>query len=56
LAEHGRLSVSQVCAELDVSESTLRRDFAEFAAQQLGTRTHGSVLATSVAYELPAHC
>lgn len=54
LAEHGRLSVSQVCAELDVSEATVRRDFAELAAQQLVTRTHGGVVATSVAYELPA--
>ena len=54
LAEHGRLSVSQVCAELDVSEATVRRDFRELAAQQLVTRTHGGVVATSVAYELPA--
>ena len=54
LAEHGRLSVPQVCAELGVSESTVRRDFGELAAQQLVTRTHGGVVATSVAYELPA--
>ena len=54
LAAHGRLSVSQVCAELDVSEATVRRDFRELAAQQLVTRTHGGVVATSVAYELPA--
>ena len=54
LAEHGRLSVAQVCAELGVSEATVRRDFGELAAQQLVTRTHGGVVATSVAYELPA--
>jgi len=54
LAEHGRLSVSQVSSELEVSESTVRRDFGELAAQQLVTRTHGGVVATSVAYELPA--
>jgi DeoR family transcriptional regulator, aga operon transcriptional repressor len=54
LAEHGRLSVSQVCTELEVSEATVRRDFRELAAQQLVTRTHGGVVATSVAYELPA--
>jgi DNA-binding transcriptional MocR family regulator len=54
LAEHGRLSVSQVSAELDVSEATVRRDFGELAAQQLVTRTHGGVVATSVTYELPA--
>ena len=54
LAEHGHLSVSQVCAQLDVSEATVRRDFRELAAQQLVTRTHGGVVATSVAYGLPA--
>ena len=54
LAEHRHLSVSQVCAELDVSEATVRRDFGELAAQQLVTRTHGGVVATSVAYGLPA--
>jgi DeoR family transcriptional regulator of aga operon len=54
LAEHGRLSVSQVSAELDVSEATVRRDFGELAAQQLVTRTHGGVVATSLWYELPA--
>ena len=46
--------MSQVCAELGVSEATVRRDFRELAAQQLVTRTHGGVVATSVAYELPA--
>ena len=54
LAEHGHLSVSQVCAHLDVSEATVRRDFGELATQQLVTRTHGGVVATSLSYELPA--
>jgi DeoR family transcriptional regulator, aga operon transcriptional repressor len=54
LAERGRLSVAEVCGELGVSEATVRRDFNELAAQQLATRTHGGVLATSVAYDLPA--
>jgi DeoR family transcriptional regulator, aga operon transcriptional repressor len=54
LAEHGRLSVAQAVAELGVSEATVRRDFGELAAQQLVTRTHGGVVATAVAYDLPA--
>jgi DeoR family transcriptional regulator of aga operon len=54
LAEHGRLSVAQVVDELGVSEATARRDFGELAAQQLVTRTHGGVVATAVAYDLPA--
>ena len=54
LAERGRLSVAEVCGELGVSEATVRRDFNELAAQQLATRTHGGVLATAVAYDLPA--
>ena len=37
-----------------MSEATVRRDFNELAAQQLATRTHGGVLATAVAYDLPA--
>lgn len=54
LAEHGRLTVAQVVEELGVSEATVRRDFGELAAQQLVTRTHGGVVATVVAYDLPA--
>lgn len=54
LAEQGRLTVAQVVDELGVSEATVRRDFGELAAQQLVTRTHGGVVATSVAYDLPA--
>jgi len=54
LAEHGRLTVSQTATALGVSEATVRRDFTDLARQQLVTRTHGGVVATSVAYDLPA--
>ncbi len=54
LAERGRLSVGEVCEELGVSEATVRRDFTDLASQQLASRTHGGVVATSVAYDLPA--
>jgi DeoR family transcriptional regulator of aga operon len=54
LAEHGRLSVTQVVEALGVSEASVRRDFSELAAQQLVTRTHGGVVASAVAYDLPA--
>ena len=54
LAEHGRLSVAQVVETLGVSEATVRRDFGELAAQQLVTRTHGGVVSSAVAYDLPA--
>lgn len=53
LAEHGRLSVAQAVTALGVSEATIRRDFADLAAEQLVTRTHGGIVATAVAYELP---
>ena len=53
LAEHGRLSVGQVVESLGVSEATVRRDFGDLAAQQLVTRTHGGVVASAVAYDLP---
>lgn len=53
LAEHGRLSVTQATRELGVSEATVRRDFTALANQQLATRTHGGVVASSVAYDLP---
>ncbi|MPZ62565.1 MAG: DeoR family transcriptional regulator [Propionibacteriales bacterium] len=54
LAERGRLSVVEAAASLGVSEATVRRDFTALAAQQLVTRTHGGVVATAVAYDLPA--
>jgi len=53
LAQHGRLSVAQVVESLGVSEATVRRDFGDLAAQQLVTRTHGGVVASAVAYDLP---
>ena len=53
LAEHRRLSVAEASAALGVSEATIRRDFNTLAKQQLVSRTHGGVVATSVAYELP---
>nr|WP_233507096.1 DeoR/GlpR family DNA-binding transcription regulator [Jiangella anatolica] len=54
LAERGRLSVTETASALSVSEATVRRDFTELARQQLVTRTHGGVVATAVAYDLPA--
>lgn len=53
LATRGGLSVSAAAEELEVSEATVRRDFAELSRRQLVTRNHGGVVATSVAYELP---
>ncbi|MPZ94687.1 MAG: DeoR family transcriptional regulator [Propionibacteriales bacterium] len=53
LSQRGRLSVSDAATELGVSEATVRRDFTSLAKQQLVTRTHGGVVATSVAYDLP---
>ncbi|MBA2446280.1 MAG: DeoR/GlpR transcriptional regulator [Nocardioidaceae bacterium] len=55
LAERGTLSVVDAAAELGVSAATVRRDFTSLEQQQLATRTHGGVVATSVAYDLPAH-
>ncbi len=54
LAAHQRLSVTEASELLGVSAATVRRDFTELARQQLATRTHGGVVATSVAYDLPA--
>ncbi|KAA8890000.1 DeoR/GlpR transcriptional regulator [Nocardia colli] len=54
LAESGRLSVEEAAERLGVSSATVRRDFTALAEQQLATRTHGGVVATSVAYDLPA--
>jgi DeoR family transcriptional regulator, aga operon transcriptional repressor len=53
LAEQGRLSVTSAADTLGVSEATVRRDFNSLAKQQLVTRTHGGVVASSVAYDLP---
>lgn len=54
LAERGRLGVGEAAEALHVSPATVRRDFNDLAAQQLVTRTHGGVVATAVAYDLPA--
>lgn len=54
LAERRQLSVADAAALLGVSPATVRRDFGELARQQLATRTHGGIVATSVAYDLPA--
>ncbi|GAB4589500.1 DeoR/GlpR family DNA-binding transcription regulator [Nocardia sp. IFM 10818] len=54
LAETGRLSVEEAAERLGVSAATVRRDFTALADQQLATRTHGGIVATSVAYDLPA--
>ncbi|WP_227997308.1 DeoR/GlpR family DNA-binding transcription regulator [Nocardia australiensis] len=53
LAEAGRLSVDDAAEQLGVSPATVRRDFTALAEQQLATRTHGGVVATTVAYDLP---
>ena len=54
LGDRGRLSVAEAALALAVSEATIRRDFAALADQQLATRTHGGVVATGLAYDLPA--
>jgi DNA-binding Lrp family transcriptional regulator len=54
LSIHKRLSVTEAAELLGVSAATVRRDFKELARQQLATRTHGGVVATTVAYDLPA--
>ena len=47
-----RLSVAEVAADLEVSESTVRRDFMEMERAQLARRTHGGIVAVDVAYSL----
>jgi DeoR family transcriptional regulator, aga operon transcriptional repressor len=54
LADAGRLSVEDAAGRLGVSPATIRRDFTALADQQLATRTHGGIVATAVAYDLPA--
>ncbi|AYF74210.1 DeoR/GlpR transcriptional regulator [Nocardia yunnanensis] len=54
LAATGRLTVEEAAARLGVSPATVRRDFTALADQQLATRTHGGIVATAVAYDLPA--
>jgi DeoR family transcriptional regulator of aga operon len=54
VAQTGRLSVTEAVERLGVSGATIRRDFLALADQQLVTRTHGGIVATAVAYDLPA--
>lgn len=54
LARDRRLAVSEVAAELGISESTVRRDFVEMEKAQLARRTHGGIVAVDVAYSLAA--
>lgn len=53
VSARGRLAVEEAAAELGVSAATIRRDFAALAEQQLATRTHGGIVASAVAYDLP---
>lgn len=54
VAQTGRLSVTEAVERLGVSGATIRRDFVALADQQLVTRTHGGIVASAVAYDLPA--
>lgn len=54
LARDRRLAVSDVAAELGISESTVRRDFVDMEKAQLARRTHGGIVAVDVAYSLAA--
>ncbi len=54
LARDRRLLVSDVAAEMGISESTVRRDFVEMEKAQLARRTHGGIVAVDVAYSLAA--
>ena len=54
LSIHKRLSVTEAAELLGVPAATVRRDFEELARQQLATRTPGGVVATTVAYDVPA--
>ncbi|RXR27312.1 DeoR/GlpR transcriptional regulator [Oerskovia turbata] len=53
LADRQRLSVTEVSEQFGISESTVRRDFDQMADRRLAHRTHGGVVAASVAYGLP---
>lgn len=54
VAQTGRLSVTEAVDRVGVSGATIRRDFLALAEQQLVTRTHGGIVASAVAYDLPA--
>ncbi|KPV43057.1 DeoR/GlpR family DNA-binding transcription regulator [Alicyclobacillus ferrooxydans] len=49
LSEHRRLTVAEVAAHLDVSETTIRRDLHELEHQGLLRRTHGGAVGLEVA-------
>jgi len=53
LSEEGSLDVATASERLGVSPATVRRDFKELDDQDLATRTHGGIVATAVAYDLP---
>ncbi|QBI19545.1 DeoR/GlpR transcriptional regulator [Egibacter rhizosphaerae] len=53
LSDEGSLDVATASERLGVSPATVRRDFKELAEQDLATRTHGGIVATAVAYDLP---
>ena len=49
LADRDRLTVAEASHALRISAATIRRDFAGMADQQLVTRIHGGVVATTLA-------
>jgi len=53
LAADGQLSVEKAARELVVSAASIRRDFADLAAQQMLTRIRGGAVAQAVTYDLP---
>lgn len=53
LADRRRLSVTEVSEQFGISESTVRRDFDQMADRRLAHRTHGGIVAASIAYGLP---
>jgi len=53
LSDGGTVGVAELCADLDVSAATIRRDLEQLELQHLLKRTHGGAVAEGVAYELP---
>ena len=53
LQSQGFVSFRQLCASLDASSATIRRDLATLGRQRLLERTHGGAVAHAVSYELP---
>jgi DeoR family transcriptional regulator of aga operon len=53
LSQHNSVDVSDLAAELSVSQASVRRDLQLLESQQLLTRTHGGAVASGVLYELP---